>query len=53
LNIKKSLRAFLSALQSQNNAAKDSLKIYQSAVDDKIKNISDMHKKLAQLELKN
>jgi len=44
------LRAVLSALQSQNNAAKDSLKIYQSAVDDKIQNISDMHKKLAQLE---
>jgi hypothetical protein len=40
----------LSALQSQNNAAKDSLKIYQSAVDDKIQNISDMHKKLAQWE---
>src|SRR6188472_1463633 len=44
------LRAVLSALQSQNNAAKDSLKIYQSAVDDKIENIAESHKKLAQLE---
>jgi hypothetical protein len=50
LNIKKSLRAFLSALQSQNNAAKDSLKIYQLALDDKIQNIAESHKKLAQLE---
>src|SRR6188472_3644138 len=47
---KNSLRAVLSALQSQNNAAKDSLKIYQSALDDKIQNIAESHKKLAQLE---
>ena len=43
---KNSLRAVLSALQSQSNAAKDSLKIYQSTLDEKIQNISDMHKKL-------
>jgi hypothetical protein len=47
---KNSLRAVLSALQSQNNAAKDSLKIYQLALDDKIQNIAESHKKLAQLE---
>ena len=40
----------MSALQSQNNAAKDSLKIYQLALDDKIQNIAESHKKLSQLE---
>lgn len=39
-----SLRAAISALQNQISAAKDSLKIYQSALDDKIQNISDMQK---------
>jgi beta-glucosidase-like glycosyl hydrolase len=37
-------------LQNQISAAKDSLKIYQSALDDKIRNMSEAHKKLAQLE---
>jgi hypothetical protein len=40
----------LSALQNQINTSKNSLKLYQSAIDEKIENISDMHKKLAQLE---
>jgi hypothetical protein len=43
-------RAVLSALQNQISAAKDSLKLYQSAVDEKIQNIAEAHKKLAQLE---
>jgi transposase len=45
-----SLRAAISALQNQISAAKDSLKIWQSAVDEKIQNIDEAHKKLAQLE---
>jgi len=40
----------LSALQNQISAARDSLKFCQSALDDKIQNISDMQKKLARLE---
>jgi hypothetical protein len=47
---KNSLRAVLSALQNQITAAKDSLKIWQSALDEKIKNISNAHRKLEQLE---
>src|SRR6187200_3466397 len=47
---KNSQRAVLSTLQNQISITKDSLKIYQSAVDDKIQNISDMQKKLARLE---
>jgi hypothetical protein len=47
---KNSLRAVLSALQSQISRARDSLKLYQSAVDEKIQNIAESHKKLAQLE---
>jgi hypothetical protein len=45
-----SLRNTLSALQNQISTTKDSLKFYQSALDDKIQNISDMQKKLARLE---
>jgi hypothetical protein len=45
-----SLRTALSALQNQISAAKDSLKLYQSALDDKIQEIAGAHKKLAQLE---
>jgi hypothetical protein len=44
------LRTVLSALQNQISAAKDSLKIYESAIDDKIQDMADMHKKLDQLE---
>jgi hypothetical protein len=40
----------LSALQNQINTTRNSLKIYQSAVDEKIQNIAEAHKKLAQLE---
>jgi hypothetical protein len=40
----------LSALQKQISAAKDSLKIYESAIDDKIQDMADMHKKLDRLE---
>ena len=47
---KNSLRAVLSALQNQITTSKDSLKLYQSAVDDKIQSIAESHKKLAQLE---
>jgi beta-glucosidase-like glycosyl hydrolase len=50
LNIKNIQRAVLSALQNQINAAKHSLKIYQSALDDKVQNIDEAHKKLTQLE---
>jgi chromosome segregation ATPase len=45
-----SLRTALSALQNQISAARDSLKIWQSALDDKIQDIAEAHKKLAQLE---
>jgi hypothetical protein len=44
------LRAVLSALQKQIAAAKDSLKIYESALDDKMQDIAEAHKKLDQLE---
>jgi uncharacterized protein (DUF3084 family) len=47
---KNSLRAVLSALQSQINTSKNSLKLYQSAVDEKIQNIAEARKKLVQLE---
>jgi hypothetical protein len=47
---KNGLRTVLSALQNHINTSKNSLKIYQSALDDKIQNIADSHKKLAQLE---
>jgi hypothetical protein len=47
---KNSLRAVLSALQNQINTTRNSLKLYQSAVDEKIENIADMHRKLARLE---
>jgi hypothetical protein len=47
---KNSLRAVLSALQNQINTSKNSLKLCQSAVDEKIQNIAETHKKLAQLE---
>jgi predicted nucleic acid-binding Zn-ribbon protein len=47
---KNSLRAVLSALQSQINTSKNSLKLYQSAVDEKIQNIAEASKKLVQLE---
>ena len=40
----------MSALQNQISTARDSLKIYQSALDEKIQNIDEAHKKLAQLE---
>jgi hypothetical protein len=44
------LKTILSTLQNQISVAKDSLKYCQSTIDDKIQNISHMHKKLAQLE---
>ena len=44
------LRTTLSALQNQISATRDSLKIYQSALDEKIQSIAKAHKKLAQLE---
>jgi transposase len=47
---KNNFKAVLSALQNQISATKDSLKIYQSAVDEKIQNIDKAHKKLSQLE---
>jgi hypothetical protein len=47
---KNGLRTVLSALQNHINTSKNSLKIYQSALDDKIQNIAESHKKLAQLE---
>jgi hypothetical protein len=40
----------LSVLQNQISAAKDSLKIWQSALDEKIQDIAQAHKKLEQLE---
>jgi flagellar motility protein MotE (MotC chaperone) len=47
---KNNSKSVLSALQNQISAAKDSLKIYQSAIDEKIQDIDEAHKKLAQLE---
>jgi chromosome segregation ATPase len=47
---KNNSKTVLSALQNQISAARDSLKFCQSALDDKIQNISDMQKKLARLE---
>jgi hypothetical protein len=47
---KNNFKTVLSALQKQISAAKDSLKIYESAIDDKIQDMADMHKKLDQLE---
>ena len=47
---KNNFKAVLSALQNQISTARDSLKIYQSALDEKIQNIDEAHKKLAQLE---
>ena len=44
------LRTVLSALQNQISPARDSLKLYQSTLDDKIQDIAGAHKKLAQLE---
>ena len=44
------LRTVLSALQNQISAAKDSLKSFQSILDQKIQNIAETDKKLAQLE---
>jgi predicted nucleic acid-binding Zn-ribbon protein len=37
---KNSLRAVLSALQNRISTARDSLKIYESALDEKIQNIA-------------
>jgi transposase/flagellar motility protein MotE (MotC chaperone) len=45
-----SLRTALTALQNQITTARDSLKIWQSALDDKIQDIAEAHKKLAQLD---
>jgi hypothetical protein len=51
LNIKRnSLRTVLSVLQNQITAARDWLKIWQSALDDKIQDIAEAHNKLAQLK---
>ena len=47
---KNSLRAVLSALQNQMTTTRNSLKTYQSALDDKIQDIAEAHKKLEQLE---
>jgi chromosome segregation ATPase len=44
------LRIVLSALQNQISAAKDSLKSFQSILNQKIQNMADTDKKLAQLE---
>jgi hypothetical protein len=44
------LRTALSALQNQIYAAKDSLKSFQSILDQKIQNMAETGKKLAQLE---
>ena len=40
----------MSALQNQISTARDSLKLYQSAIDEKIQNIAEAHKRLAQLD---
>jgi transcriptional regulator with XRE-family HTH domain len=47
---KNNAKTVLSALQNQISTTKDSLKLYQSAVAEKIQNIDEAHKKLAQLE---
>jgi chromosome segregation ATPase len=47
---KNNSKTVLSALQNQISAIKNSLKIYQSALDDRIQSIAEAHKKLAQLE---
>jgi hypothetical protein len=44
------VRTALSALQNQISAAKDSLKFFQSILDQKIQNMAETDKKLAQLE---
>jgi hypothetical protein len=44
------LRTVLSALQNQITTTRNLLKTYQSALDEKIKNISNAHRKLEQLE---
>jgi hypothetical protein len=44
------LRTVLSALQNQISTTKDSLKLYQYALDEKIQNIVEAHRKLSQLE---
>jgi hypothetical protein len=44
------LRTVLSTLQNQISAARDSLKFVQSILDQKIQNIAETDKKLAQLE---
>jgi uncharacterized protein YlxP (DUF503 family) len=43
-NKRNSQRAVLSTLQNQISISKNSLKIYQSALDDKIQNIAVMQK---------
>ena len=48
---KNNSKTVLSALQNQISTTKDSLKIYQSAIDDKIQDIAEARKKLAQLEI--
>jgi DNA repair ATPase RecN len=50
LEYKRKVSTVLSALQNQISAAKDSLKLYQSILDQKIQNIAETDKKLAQLE---
>jgi predicted nucleic acid-binding Zn-ribbon protein len=47
-----SLRTSLSALQNQISTAEDSLRLYESTVDDKIQNIAEAHKKFAVREYK-
>jgi hypothetical protein len=44
------LRTVLSALQNQISAAKNSLKFFQSILDQKIQNMAETDRKLAQLE---
>jgi flagellar biosynthesis chaperone FliJ len=44
------LRTVLSALQNQISAAKDSLKFFQSILDQKIQTMAETDKKLPQLE---
>ena len=47
---KNNCKTVLCALQNQVATRKDSLKIYELALDQKIQNIDEAHKKLAQLE---
>jgi hypothetical protein len=49
-NKKNNSKTVLSALQNQISAEKDSLKFYESSLNEKIQSIDEAHKKLVQLE---